>query len=279
MATAVTVRWDRVEPCGEGGCFGAQIVRARWYPYYDAPGATMVVHRQLARLFRHVWPRVVAFHDAPMPMVLSTIGGVKKIVDPAAEARCLRGLQTVRDGWRRMHNGDDPPPPLPAFWADEELRLPPRTTTLRAGLCWHGRGNNGPCNDPRSLPPDPLPVLRPLLTLDGVEWIALQLADHAAEVPGVLPLADLRVRDFADTAAVIKQLDLVVTVDTSVSHLAASLGAPTWVLVNRESTGWAGMLGSSPPWYSTARVFKQTVQGEWGPVIEAVRAELETLTS
>jgi len=80
--------------------------------------------------------------------------------------------------------------------------------------------------------------------------------------------------DFADTAALFSQLGLVITVDTSVAHLAGALGKPVWVLLPRIPDGrW--LLGrADSPWYPTARLFRQEDGGGWGPVVARVRAAL-----
>ncbi len=83
--------------------------------------------------------------------------------------------------------------------------------------------------------------------------------------------------DFADTAALIANLDLVISVDTSTAHLAAALGKPTWIL-NRLDTCWRWMFErSDTPWYPTARLYRQTRPGQWDDVVQRVRADLVAL--
>ena len=82
------------------------------------------------------------------------------------------------------------------------------------------------------------------------------------------------VNDFADTAAVIDQLDLIITVDTALAHLAGAMGKPVWVLLPFVPD-WRWMMErTDSPWYPTARLFRQTGPGEWDKVIERVAAEL-----
>jgi ADP-heptose:LPS heptosyltransferase len=80
--------------------------------------------------------------------------------------------------------------------------------------------------------------------------------------------------DFDDTAAVIDSLDLVVTIDTAVAHLAGAMGKPTWILLPH-APEWRWMLDrEDTPWYPTARLFRQKRLGDWESVIERVRASL-----
>jgi ADP-heptose:LPS heptosyltransferase len=80
--------------------------------------------------------------------------------------------------------------------------------------------------------------------------------------------------DFGETAALIENLDLVVTVDTSMGHLAGALGKPVWILIPR-AADWRWLLNrADSPWYPTARLFRQTVPGAWEPAIADLRAAL-----
>ena len=80
--------------------------------------------------------------------------------------------------------------------------------------------------------------------------------------------------DFLDTAALIEQLDLVISVDTAVAHLAGALGKPVWLLSRYESE-WRWMLQrADSPWYPTMRIFRQSARGNWDAVMEAITAAL-----
>jgi hypothetical protein len=82
--------------------------------------------------------------------------------------------------------------------------------------------------------------------------------------------------DFADTAALIDQLDLVISVDTSTAHLAAALGKPVWLL-NRFDTCWRWMLDrTDSPWYPTVRLYRQDQPGVWEGVVEQIRQDLKS---
>ncbi|HVY72107.1 MAG TPA: tetratricopeptide repeat protein, partial [Verrucomicrobiae bacterium] len=113
----------------------------------------------------------------------------------------------------------------------------------------------------------------------GVELFSLQVGAATAELlhlPSSTGVMDLgkSVKDFADTAALAQAMDLVVTIDTSMAHLAGALGKPVWVLLPRVAD-WRWLIGrEDSPWYPTARLFRQEKAGEWATVLERVRAEL-----
>jgi len=87
-------------------------------------------------------------------------------------------------------------------------------------------------------------------------------------------IAAPELRDFADTAALLNQLDLLITVDTSVAHLAGALGVPVWLML-RYSPDYRWLLGrTDSPWYPTMRLYRQPSPGDWDSVIEAVRRDL-----
>ncbi len=121
-----------------------------------------------------------------------------------------------------------------------------------------------------------------LLSVPGVAFVSLQkdIGDAETEIlkahPGVIHLAE-EIGDFSDTAALVAQLDLVLSVDTSVAHLAGALGRPVWVLLPF-CPDFRWLLGrEDSPWYPTARLFRQPRTGDWDSVLEAVRSELVAL--
>jgi hypothetical protein len=124
--------------------------------------------------------------------------------------------------------------------------------------------------------------LAPLLAVPGIAFVSLQKGSAAAEI-GQLP-DDLRpldpmgeVSDFADTAGLIANLDLVISVDTSVAHLAGAMGKPVWIL-SRFDGCWRWLSGrDDSPWYPTVRLFRQAAPGDWDPVIARVVEALAKL--
>jgi tetratricopeptide (TPR) repeat protein len=139
---------------------------------------------------------------------------------------------------------------------------------LRVGLVWAGRPQQWD-DRKRSLA---LERLGPLAAIDGVTFFSLQVGEAAAQAaapPGGMRLVDLtaRIADFEDTAALVSRLDLVITIDTSVAHLAGAMGAPVWVLV-AHAPDWRYHLGrEDQPWYPSMRLFRQERDGDWSGAI------------
>lgn len=144
----------------------------------------------------------------------------------------------------------------------------------RIGIAWAGAPHHR--NDQRrSLP---LASLVPLFSLPGVAWQSLQKGPAAAQLEQVAKAREVRPLDaqydFASTAALVDALDAVVTVDTSIAHLAAALGKPVYVLLPFAPDWRWGIAGERTPWYSTARLFRQPSIGDWTSAVTALRAAL-----
>ncbi|MEO6855921.1 MAG: tetratricopeptide repeat-containing glycosyltransferase family protein [Rhodoferax sp.] len=164
-------------------------------------------------------------------------------------------------------------PALVAAWAPH---LP--TQALRVGLVW--KGNPRFENDAeRSLPH--LATLQPLAAVPGIAFISLQKgAGEDESTPWLTTALGPQIHDFADTAAIVDQLDLLISVDTAVAHLAGALNKPCWVLLPDYLPDWRWLKErSDSPWYPGAvRLFRQPAGGGWGPVIEEVAAALGAFT-
>ncbi len=146
------------------------------------------------------------------------------------------------------------------------------TTKRRIGLAWAG-GTKLASNQRRSIP---LELLAPLLISKNIEWWSLQ-KDYPETFPDNIRLIDKMhfSANMADTAALILQLDLVITVDTVIAHLAGSLGKPVWVLLAFDSDYRWLMDREDSPWYPTARLFRQDIRRSWSPVIERLLAAVD----
>jgi tetratricopeptide (TPR) repeat protein len=144
----------------------------------------------------------------------------------------------------------------------------------RVGLVWSGRPDHKNDHN-RSVA---LSRLSPLLSGGDATFVSLQREYREADLPALERSPILRLEaslsDFADTAATIGELDLVISVDTAVAHLAGAMGKPLWLLLPQVQD-WRWMRGrADSPWYPTARLFRQSQIGDWDGVIAAVAREL-----
>jgi hypothetical protein len=149
---------------------------------------------------------------------------------------------------------------------------------LKVGINWAGNPQFK-AEGRRSMP---LGSLAPLGRVDGVTLISLRKnsGQSAAEaLPSGMELVDwtAELKDFGDTAALIENLDLVISTDTSVPHLAGAMGRPVWVLLST-MCDWRWLVGrSDSPWYPTMRLFRQEVLGDWSVPVEQAGVELAKL--
>jgi Tfp pilus assembly protein PilF len=165
-------------------------------------------------------------------------------------------------------------PPRRALWAARLAALVPRGYR-RIGLVWAGRPTH--TNDRnRSMA---LAALAPLAGLPRVALVALQKGAGQAQIGrywGRAPLVNLgpEIADYADTMAILDNLDLVVTVDTSVGHLAGAMGKEVAIMLPF-APDWRWLLGrTDSPWYPSARLYRQPAPGRWDRVVAAVAAAL-----
>jgi len=172
----------------------------------------------------------------------------------------------------------NPQAPPPAH-----LRLTPPPGGLAVGLVWASNPDNKAMYRSKSLPLELLlPPLIDLVQLDLIELHSLQVGPDAEQLnpwrgnPGLHDWAP-HLSDFTDTAHLIHQLDLVISVDTAVAHLAGALGKPTWLLLPHNADyRWLRNRDDSP-WYPGMRLFRQEQLGDWGSVIHQLRAALDQL--
>ncbi|HQU42640.1 MAG TPA: glycosyltransferase family 9 protein, partial [Pirellulales bacterium] len=149
---------------------------------------------------------------------------------------------------------------------------------LKVGLAWAGRSTHKNDHN-RSLP---LSLLAPLAAVPGIHFYSLQKggpSSQAQNPPAGMRLTDWtdELADFADTAALVTNLDLVISVDTAVAHLTGALGKPVWLLAPHVSD-WRWPPGRDDSgWYPTMRVFRQPRAGRWSKVIERAARELSAL--
>lgn len=252
----------RILIAGEGG-YGDMLHFARYAARLKAAGAAsvgIVAYPGLERLF-------------------STLPGVDRVlplaapVEPAAWDCWVAALSLpLRFSGA---TGDFPAtlPYLSVFAADRArwaARLPSQGQR-RVGLVW--QGNPAFANDrERSLPSPEL--LQPLLALPGIEFVALHKAG-AGTLAGVRELGG-EIADFAASAAILDRLDLLISVDSALVHLAGALARPCWVLLPAYQTDWRWLKQrSDSPWYpQVLRLYRQARPGDWAPVVARIADDL-----
>lgn len=175
------------------------------------------------------------------------------------------------------------PAPIPYLRADpaQIARWSARLDELvppgyrRIGIVWAGRGTH---NNDRNRSIE-LSALRPLADLDRVALIAVQKGDPVSQAGGWFARAPLislgpEISDYADTMAILASLDLLITVDTSVAHLAGAMGRRAWIMLPF-APDWRWLLDrSDTPWYPTVRLFRNVIPGDWSGTIADVKREL-----
>jgi len=165
------------------------------------------------------------------------------------------------------------PPPLP--YADACPMPPAAPGPLRVGLVWAGNADF-PLDAQRSIP---AAALAALASIPGVQFYSLQMP--AGALPPGLNMINLMggVQDFADTAARVAGLDLVIAADTAVAHLAATMGKPVWLL-SRFRGCWRWLHDRvDSPWYPSLQIIRQTTLKDWSGVLATVRRALEALAA
>lgn len=260
-------QWRGEDPCGktillhaEQG-FGDTIQFARYAPLVAARGATVVLEGPdallpllaslpgIARLFGR--GDTLPPFDLHCPLMSLPLAFGTTLATIPAQVPYLRAPTECIAAWRS--------------------RLP---AGRRVGLAWSGKPSHK--NDRnRSIP---FAQLKPILGQPGVGFVSLQREVRATDLAGLtqcpnIVRLDEALSDFADTAAVIEQLDLVIAVDTAVAHLAGALGKPVFVLISYiQDWRWLTDRADSP-WYPTARIFRQPAPGDWdGAITEVARA-------
>ncbi len=162
-----------------------------------------------------------------------------------------------------------------AFTQKWKARVKQDNSKIKVGFAW--AGNPGfKQNRYRNIP---LELFLPLTQIPGVAFYSLQKGGEAQEAknpPEGLKLVDYteEIRDFSDTASLIENLDLIVSIDTAVAHLAGALGKPVWTLLPF-SPEWRWLLNcEDSPWYPTMKLFRQSSPGDWRSVIDRVILEI-----
>ncbi|HVI50049.1 MAG TPA: tetratricopeptide repeat-containing glycosyltransferase family protein [Candidatus Sulfotelmatobacter sp.] len=255
---------------GEQG-YGDNIQFARYLPLLVERGAKVVFcsEKTLSSLFEPMMGRGIQWYDGDGPVppyhyyvpLLSLPHHFGTLLETIPlPAPYLTPSQARRDAWR------------------ERIAACKPGKNLKVGLVWTGRPVHG--NDKeRSLSPD---LLKPVLDQRGICFFSLQKPSRPGHMEVLQSLGrvhdlSLQLEDFADTAAALENLDLLISVDTAVAHLAGALGRPAWVLIARHPDWrWLRERDDSP-WYPSLRLYRQPTKRDWPSVIARLAEDLSKL--
>jgi hypothetical protein len=236
---------------------GDTIQFVRYVPLVQARGATVLlaVQRGLGALCRGVCAAVFETGDALPDFDLHC----PLLSLPAAFGTAIDTIPATMP-----YLAADPA--IQAQWAE---RLGP-WKKMRIGLAWSGSAGHA-ADRGRSIP---FELLEPLLRRGDVEWHAVQRDVPRTDLMGARDHGAL-LTDFAQTAALVREMDMVITVDTAVAHLAGALHMNTWVMLPH-AADWRWMQDrEDSPWYPSLRLFRQKNRGHWAPVLESVSRNLD----
>ena len=242
--------------------------------------------RFVARLRALSCARIGLLCRPPLARLMATLDGPDELVvdeanNPTGDWDYYLPVMSLphRLGLHRLEDLQRPPylhadPTAAAIWRS-------RWAGRAVGLVW--RGDAAHRNDRARSMAGPA-EFSPLAALTSVRWVNLQKDATAPETAAFAaifrdslnPAAELS--DFADTAALVSALDLVITVDTAVAHLAGALGRPCWVLLPWIGCDWRWLRDrADSPWYDSVRLYRQPREGDWASVIAAVKRDLAAL--
>ena len=262
-----------------------------WLGEERLEGRTILLHGEMglgdtllfcryARNVGRLGGRVILEVQPPLLPLLARLEGVSGALPrgaplPAIDCHCP--LMSLPLAFRtELHNIPAAIPyihPDPAQVARWRRRLG-ETSKPRIAFVWSG--SVALKNDRRSMA---LADMLPLMSSEA-EWVSVQkevLESDAALLESHRELRQVgsELYDFADTAAVLELMDLVVTIDTSVANLAGAMGKPVWILLPFDPHDWRWLLDrEDSPWYPTARLFRQPASGDWASVIFRIKKEL-----
>jgi len=276
--------------------------QALWLGDFSIAGKTILLHAEqglgdtlqfcrYAALVSGLGAKVVLEVPSELIRLLTNLDGVTQLIEqgqplPPFDCHCpLLSLPLALKTTLANIPGTTPylfaDPQASQRWA-ERIAHDAGSDGLKVGLVWAGGSRPHVAelrkNDARRS--ITLDALRPILDVPHVRFYSLQKGPAAQQLTQTPELGQRIVdyteelADFADTAALVANLDLVISVDTAVAHLAGALGKPVWIL-NRFDTCWRWMLErQDSPWYPSAQLFRQPVLGDWDSAIQSARAAL-----
>jgi hypothetical protein len=242
-------------------------------------GDTLMFVRYAARV-KALGGNVLVSAQGPLADLVATCPGVDQVI-PHGEPLPPFDLQVSLASLPQVFRTDLASIPAEIPYLDVPERVPNRKAIVavlaaakgkvKIGLAWSGN-NSFKKDQDRSLPAE---ILAPLGALPGVAWHSFQVwGEQAAPLPDMVALKPL-LGNFADTAYALSGMDLVITVDTALAHLAGAMGIPALVLLPFQPDFRWLVERDDTPWYPTLRLYRQPIPGNWGTVIRQVLRDLK----
>jgi tetratricopeptide (TPR) repeat protein len=254
---------------------GDEIMFASCVPDLMVRAGTCIIecHAKLERVFRRSFPKaVIVGKDAWQKMDVRpdckvAIGSLPRFLRNRREDFPSRSGYLRADATRVQ------------YWREQLAALPGRT---KVGISWRG----GAPSTRRRMRSIPLDDWTPLLTLPDLDFVSLQYSPCADEIAQAQKALGLNIQhwpeavdDYDETAALVVALDLVISVQTAVVHLAGALGQRVWALLPAVPEWRYGATGENMPWYPRVRLMRQEALGDWEPVMRAVSREVSKIVT
>ena len=227
--------------------------------------------------------RVIVMAHEPLLRLYKSLKGVSLVMNSIPEAKHfyryvpVMSLPMAFGTTKDTVPGNVPylraPDDLIADWKDRLAPYP----GLKVGLCW--RGNSKHVND--RFRSTSLKDISQLMDIPGITFFSLHKVrpEHEQALPDGMIDIGSDFTDFADTAAAAENLDLVISVDTSVCHLAGAVGRPTWTMIPRGPDFRWGINSETTPWYPSMKLYRQAVLGDWSDVYARMREDLSAMVA
>ena len=240
-----------------------------------------------AKLAKEIVNKVIVLCPEPLQRIVASCPWVDDVTGSIQEGEFEQHISIMSMPWLMRTRLDTIPNETPYLFTtlDDVEKFKPRMSgdKLRVGLVWAGNPRKHEVkfrviDGRRTITLD---MLKPILEIPDIEFYSLQKGEDAEKQLANYTGGNIinfmgEVKDFADTAGIIANLDLVISVDTSTAHLVGAMGKPVWIL-SRYDACWRWLQNQpQSPWYPTARVFGQTELGNWTDIIQQMADLLKT---
>ena len=252
---------------------GDEIMFASCLPEFIPRAGTCIVecHPKLEPIFRRSFPNAVIVRKD-----IWRHSGLKRAPDWKVGIGSLpRFLRNKREDFPRHRGYLRAEPGRIAYWRERLAALPGR---IKVGISWRG----GAPSTRRSVRSIPLQMWAPVLTLQDVDFVSVQYSDCAEEIAQVRSTLGVAIThwpqaidDYDETAALVAALDLVISVQTAVVHLAGALGQRVWALISAVPEWRYGAAGDVMPWYPSVKLIRQQTLGEWSSLMNRLSGDLK----